>query len=824
MSKFKYFFVLLLLALVPQLIRAEKVKIGELYYGIDTITKEAKIRGIHDDWNTINYNFNFFVNSTYVSGSMVIPEKVNFDGTLYPLTSIGIYAFSNCTGLTSVTIPNSIISIGGGAFMNCSGLTSVTIPNSVTIIGRNAFNKCSGLTSVTIPNSVTSIEPYAFLECSRLTRVNITDIEAWCKIKFNFNDIHIYYNSYENPLCSNPLYYARHLYLNGKEIKELVIPNSVTKIGDVAFVNCKGLTSVTIPHSVTSIGTDAFEGCNNIKKVYLPEHLKREINQFPSTAEVIITKKYNNLQELNQDMMTWEQFYDQNKKISLSHKDAKEIQALVDREVGKWQEKDEFETVDEWKQRVNESTRQQKIWDISSPLIAQHNREIEQIRKEQNDLAKEYEKYKNETLIIYYNDKIGDASCAFNTAAFELHPYDAEHGTFLITNATFGDILLPVPSRENARSFKENWETIRQGIQPEFVPNGDDVVLTKLVFTNNGKEYVYDSHTEANYAVTDVKYNFKPVELTDITLADINTNLPSLADANVSSQIISKTSTQDALTPQKVQTQKNTVVATDRSDVDFAIPTVSQNNNTNTFAVIIANEDYSSNAKVPYAAKDGEIMAKYLTSAVGLPQNHVKVYKNATYGKMAEAMNYIEKLSEAYGDKMNLILYYAGHGVPDEKTKAALLLPVDGNAAIPSTCYNFDEMVQKLGKLPSGNIVIMMDACFSGAVRGEGMLLAARGVKLRSNDVKPLGNMVVLSATQGDETAYPYEKEGHGLFTFYLLKKLQENRGNVTLGELADYVIENVKQTSIVNNGKLQTPTVKVSPNLVETWRTLQLK
>ncbi|MEE1121233.1 MAG: leucine-rich repeat domain-containing protein, partial [Prevotella sp.] len=124
-------------------------------------------------------------NSAVYSGSVVIPEKVTYNSKEYSVTSIGDWAFYRCSGLTSVTIPNSVKSIGNYAFYGCSGLTSVTIPNSVTSIGLSAFSGCSGLTSVTIPNSVTSIGEYAFASCSGLTAVYITDLSAWCKIKFD---------------------------------------------------------------------------------------------------------------------------------------------------------------------------------------------------------------------------------------------------------------------------------------------------------------------------------------------------------------------------------------------------------------------------------------------------------------------------------------------------------------------------------------------------------------------------------------------------------------------------------------------------------------
>ncbi|MBR6600578.1 MAG: leucine-rich repeat domain-containing protein [Bacteroidaceae bacterium] len=234
-------------------ILAEEVEIGEINYELITKTQEATV---------IEKS-----NGEY-SGEIVIPESIKHKGITYSVTSIGEEAFYDCPDLTSVTIPNSVTSIEDYAFEECSGLTAVTIPNSVTSIGDYAFEECSGLMSITIGNSVTSIGEWAFSECYDLTAVHISDIVAWCNIDFDSSS-------------SNPLYYAHHLYLNGKEVKDLAIPNSVTDIGMSAFNGCSGLTSVTIPNSVKSVGGWAFHECSGLTSATIQNGVKSiEISAF----------------------------------------------------------------------------------------------------------------------------------------------------------------------------------------------------------------------------------------------------------------------------------------------------------------------------------------------------------------------------------------------------------------------------------------------------------------------------------------------------------------------------------------------------------------
>lgn len=256
--------------------------------------------------------------------------------------------------------------------------------------------------------------------------------------------------------------------------------------------------------------------------------------------------------------------------------------------------------------------------------------------------------------------------------------------------------------------------------------------------------------------------------------------------------------------------------------MDIDIP-VSKAKQEKTFAVIIANENYEEEVNVEFALNDGVAFSQYCTKTLGIPQENVHVRQDATLNNILAEISWMQNIAKAYGDEARFIFYYAGHGVPDESNGTAYLLPVDGKSSILATGYSIGKLYDQLHALGSQNVTVVMDACFSGSKRGEGMLASARGVAIKSKAEAPKGNMLVISAAQGNETAYPYREKRHGLFTYFLLKKLQETKGNTTFGELFDYVRTQVAQKSIVVNEKSQTPSVNASGELTSTWKQSKL-
>lgn len=622
-------------------------------------------------------------------------------------------------------------------------------------------------------------------------------------------------------------------YNKGWMIESAIIPETVeykgitytvTSIGEKAFKDCKVLKSVVIPNSVTSISTDAFLGCNNLPIIdniryadtylvrvedkTLPQYTIREGTRWiggysfqncknltniiipesvisigegafcgcSSLISIVIPNSVKTIKNMAFSYCPELIIYSSNTTVPDFPTDRLKwmspanllyyypfsvfAKAYVEKGVNEWQKKGEFERTTDWQQRVNEQTRQQQIQSLLT------------------EAEKDYISYHANNITI--NPSLGK--------------YDADNEVFAMNDEQFGGMYMPVLLDE-AKDFKANWN--RKTITPQMQILNDQVKLAGLTITMpNGKKYTYRNTDAVNYNLAEVEYNFEPIEL----------DIP-----------------QHTAAPQGERNITTTKVQMGISKVDKDIPSTNASN-PNTFVIIFANEDYKNVASVPFAKNDGTTFQKYCQKTLGIPASNIHYVENASFNDIRIQLAWLKDVCDAFEGNASVIVYYAGHGIPDEATKSAYLLPVDGDGRYVQSAYKIDEFYQKLGAMKAQSVTVFMDACFSGSKREEGMLASARGVALKVKSGEPQGNMVVFSAAQGDETAYPNNDEQHGMFTYYLLKKLQETKGDVTLQDLGSYITTNVRQQSIVKNGKSQTPCVIPSASLGTEWQSWKLK
>jgi len=276
--------------------------------------------------------------------------------------------------------------------------------------------------------------------------------------------------------------------------------------------------------------------------------------------------------------------------------------------------------------------------------------------------------------------------------------------------------------------------------------------------------------------------------------------------------------------PKKDATQKYSP-----SDVDIDIP-YSDRKNENKYALIIGNEDYSSyqtglnsESNVDFALNDARIFREYAKVTLGIPDENIIYLENAKAVEMSRAIKTLATVIKNTNGKGDILFYYAGHGFPNETDNEPFLIPVDVSGSDLQFAVKLKDLYAQLSEFPSQKVTVFLDACFSGGSRNQG-LLAARGVKIKPKENILKGNIVVFSASSGEQSSLSYKDKKHGMFTYYLLKKIQETNGDITYKELSDYLTEQVSVKSALINQKEQNPQTLISVNAKEKWGDWKVK
>ncbi len=438
-----------------------------------------------------------------------------------------------------------------------------------------------------------------------------------------------------------------------------------------------------------------------------------------------------------------------------------QVKILVGNMYSNWQLKGEYEKTPEYLLRVSEENRSSQIQKFASLAIK---------------------------------------SLAFNNVNFKqtsIGLYEADYEKFNIIIPGANSIMLPVPL-EYAKDMKENWNEVWLG-NPAYTLSGDKFLITSLDVKYNGRDFKYDIsqdfHTVANSTV-------------DLDFESITYNLLKVSE-NIGLKL------------------PGPLTIIGQSDVDVDIPITNEINN-KTFALVIGNEDYSSfqmdlntDTNVDFASVDAKTFKKYLINTLGVPTENITLLINATAGQMKQKIARLSAIAGAYEGEAKLIFYYAGHGLPKEDTNEPYIIPVDVSSSNLDYALKLEDVFNKLTENESKRVTVFLDACFSGGGRNRS-LVAARGIRIKPKSPFVMGNLIVFSASTGDQTAFPYKEKAHGIFTYYLLKGLQISNGEMSYGELDDFIRTNVKRKSVLVNNKVQSPQVKVSPVLEYSWKEMK--
>ena len=270
--------------------------------------------------------------------------------------------------------------------------------------------------------------------------------------------------------------------------------------------------------------------------------------------------------------------------------------------------------------------------------------------------------------------------------------------------------------------------------------------------------------------------------------------------------------------------RKNLGKINGKSDVDINIPRTKHDKH-NTAVLIIANEKYSSNkvGNVLYAKNDGKSFNNYCKLTLGIPENNIMLLDDATLTQLKTGIKWLQQKANI-SDINKVLVYYAGHGVPDYSTAQSYILPSDGNPLDLTTAFSLSEFYNQISLINTRQCLVFIDACFSGMDRRGEALNEVRGISIKPSEVLPKGNVVVLSACQGDEIAQPFPSKHHGVFSYYLLKYLQDHKGDGTVKELNDFLKRNVMNTTLTLTGKVQTPTLFIPAEKPFSWEQWEIR
>lgn len=240
--------------------------------------------------------------------------------------------------------------------------------------------------------------------------------------------------------------------------------------------------------------------------------------------------------------------------------------------------------------------------------------------------------------------------------------------------------------------------------------------------------------------------------------------------------------------------------------VDSEIPQTSKSNN-ETFAFVFANENYANFSGADYSINDGKIFAEYCKKTLGLPEHNVRYFEDATYGNFVSAIKKIEDISSVYEGEVTIIVYYSGLGTVDTQTKERYILPSDAApSSLGNTGYSVQKLIEQLDVLKTKGTYVLLDVPFTGADKKGQALNENRGIRIAPKPFASSGSVLVCFSNSDNENSYASPKYGHGLFTYSVLKKLKDCKGNCSWKELLDSSSEWVKKESLQQYGKIQTP------------------